>query len=390
MSAIITLNGGAKLPAYLQNRKALAVINDEVATGTSFPTLSIKGKVFTLVKGNEKKVLTKPDEDGEIVPVSSLVLNVVRANTKARVFYLKQYNDGDEGAAARPDCYSYDGVEPGHDAVTPQAKKCAACAHAVWGSKVSRDGQESKGTACTVNTRAAVIDPANLNPEGELEPFLLRVPAGSRSNFADIVKTAQQRGIPYNALALRVAFDMAAPSPKLTFKIVGLVNDETYDRVNKAYEGDHVKEMVGLMAPREALPAPEPEPAGDNPEADLDAVLAAQTAKPPTRTAAAKETTAAVIERVSRAPAPAPAPAQEEDALAGLDGLGDDQPDAAPPAPAPAPAPATRKPRAPKPEAAAPAPVAAAPVHAPAAPAADTGMDSLLGDLDDLLGQPDD
>jgi len=46
MSAIVPFSAGAKLPAYLSNRAALAVINDEIITHAGFPVLSIKGKVW--------------------------------------------------------------------------------------------------------------------------------------------------------------------------------------------------------------------------------------------------------------------------------------------------------------------------------------------------------
>jgi len=353
MSNIIPFGQGAALPAYLANRAALAHINADVASAPSVSVLSIKGKVFTLVKGKEKKVLTR-EVDGEQEPVSSMSLSVVRANKNARVFYAKAYSEEDS-EGAKPTCYSGDGVAPAGDAAEPQAKKCQLCPHAVWGSKA---GDTGKGTACSVNTRLAVVDPTSVG-----EPWLLRVPAGSRQNFADACKMADTRGLPYNAVVFKVAFDPAAPSPKLTFKPVGLLSDDAYAKVTEMYEGDEVKEIVGLTerAPLPALAAPV--------EADeLDAALAARKAAP--------------------APAPAPAPVKAKPAPVSMDEL-DDVLDM--------PAPAKTKP-APK---AKPAPVedvvevaAPAPAPAPAKPATKaavaSGMDDLLGDLDDLLGSTDD
>ena len=43
MSAIIPFAQGAQLPAYLQRRQDLAKINADVSSGSSYPTLSIKG-----------------------------------------------------------------------------------------------------------------------------------------------------------------------------------------------------------------------------------------------------------------------------------------------------------------------------------------------------------
>lgn len=328
MSAIVPFVAGAKLPAYLSDRAALSAINDEIVTHAGFPVLSIKGKVFTLVKDGERKVLTREDDPDEIL--QSLTVAVARANTNSRVFYAKAYSE-DDAEAAKPDCMSNDGVAPSADARTPQAKKCAVCPHAVWGT-----GKEGKGTACAVNTRLAIVDPESTEAP---EPYLLRVPAGSKANFAEIVKVAKKRGVPYNSLALKISFDPTAPAPKLMFKLVGFVSDDVYAKINALYADETVLDIVGLGAARATLPAPEEAPTVT--EADLDAALQAK---------AAKVTKAAVDKAAAVDPAPAPAPAPAE----------------------------TPKPA--KPAKAAKAEPAAA----------DVGMDNLLGDLDNLLGATDD
>ena len=324
MSAIVPFVAGAKLPAYLSDRAALSAINDEIVTHAGFPVLSIKGKVFTLVKDGERKVLTREDDPDEIL--QSLTVAVARANTNSRVFYAKAYSE-DDAEAAKPDCTSNDGVAPSADARTPQAKKCAVCPHAVWGT-----GKEGKGTACAVNTRLAIVDPESTEAP---EPYLLRVPAGSKANFAEIVKVAKKRGVPYNSLALKISFDPTAPAPKLMFKLVGFVSDDVYAKINALYADETVLGIVGLGAPRAALPAPEEAPTVT--EADLDAALQAKAAK----------VTKAAVEKAA-APDPTPAPTEA--------------PNAAKPAKAAKPAPAP----------------------------ADASMDNLLGDLDNLLGATDD
>ena len=324
MSNIVPFSSAA-LPAYLANRKALSAINADVASAASISVLSIKGKIFTLVKGKEKKVLTR-EIDGEQEPVTSLSLSVVRANKNARVFYAKTYSE-DDAEGGKPTCYSGDGVAPAGDAAEPQAKKCQLCPHAVWGGKVAADGTAVKGTACTVNTRLAVIDP---NQPGD--PWLLRVPAGSRQNFAEACKMADTRGLPYNAVVLKIAFDPAAPAPKLTFKPVGLVSDEVYEKVTTMYESDEVKEIIGLIG-RTGTPALEAPAAADADE--LDAALAAKKA----------------VDTAKAKPAAKPTPE------IGLDDL-----DAA---------------------------MGEVPVKVKPAPTG-TGMDDLLGDLDDLLSSTDD
>jgi len=337
MSAIVPLNAGAKLPAYLAKRSAdRPSINAEVVTGGGYPVLSIKGKVFTLVKDGERKVLTRPDDPDEVL--QNITLAVVRANTKTRVYYAKDFVEGSEGESAKPDCHSSDGVVPMADSRSPQAKKCQLCPHAVWGT-----GKQGTGTACAVNTRLAVVDPEQAAKADELEPFLLRVPAGSRANFADVVKAADARGIDYNMLALKVGFDKEAPAPKLTFKITGLLDEAVYDKVSAKYTDPTVLEMMGLkpVAPRpEAEPAPEQTTSTQD---ELDAILAAKKATdkakaqaaaddgddtPPAPKATAKEVEAATrparktaATRKAEEGAPAPAPAATPAPKGGTDDL---------------------------------------------------------------------
>jgi hypothetical protein len=294
MSNIVSFSS-TNLPAYLANRTALASINRDVVREASYAVLSIKGKVFTIVKGAEKKVLTRPDDADEVL--QNINLSVLRANTKARVLYLKAYVEGDSDNA-KPDCSSDDGVAPRADSSAPQSKKCAICPHAVWGT-----GNEGKGTKCSVVTRLAVADPDTL------EPMLLRVPAGSRSNFADAVKAAETRGIPYNALVMKVGFDKEAPSPKLTFKPTGLLDDASYAKASAAYDSDAVRDIVGL-----GRAEPAAEVAADPVDvAELDAAIQAKKATDSAKASAKPAKPAPVVDMseldtVVIAPTPAAAP----------------------------------------------------------------------------------
>ena len=428
MANVVLFQPGAQLPAYMLNKEALkerAEINADVITGPTYPVLSIKGKVFTLIKGNDRKVLTRADDPDAALQFVNLT--VVRANVKSRVFFAKAYVEGSEGVEARPDCYSVDGIVPAPDAQDRQSPKCAVCPHAVWGSRANMEG---KGTACSVNTRAAVIDPDTVDPAGDkLEPYLLRIPAGSRTNFSDVVKAAEQRNIPYNALVLKVGFDNEAPAPKLTFKLVGLLDDSLYARVDASYNDQTVEDMLGYRF-QEALPPPAQSEAG----ADADRLLAEKAAREATERAAAAEAAAAAerarqtaLAAAAAAANPAnraAAPAADMGALDAM--MGGLATTALAPAPAPAvappaqpaaavatPAPRRRRTRAEMEAAraaaaasqpaataapvAAPAaavvaaqPVAAAPVVAAQPVAAAADHSDLLGNLDALLEATDD
>lgn len=348
MSQIVPF-ASATLPAYLQNRKALASINADVMTAAAYPTMSIKGKTFTLVKDGEKKLLTTVDADGEAMPAQSVQLNVIRANTRNRVYYGKSYVEG-ESDGARPTCFSNDGKVPSAASEEVQATKCAICPHAVWGSKMKDDGTMGEGTECSVNTRLAVTAPDDMKTV-----FLLRVPAGSRKNFAEAVKAGASRGIPYNAMVMKVSFDPTAPSPKLVFKPVGLLDDATFETASGLYEDEMTKTIIGVEDTASGAPAL----AGPVELDELDAAIAT---KAVVATAKAAPAPAPAVAKVTPKPAAKPAPAAQVD-MAEIGALVD--------APVKA---ATATPKA------APAPK----------PAASVPMDDLLSEMDGLLGNHDD
>lgn len=336
MTAIVPFDF-SNAPATRPQRRDSSV-NREALTGggPSFGVYSIKGKVFALSENNERKVITRI-VDGEEEPAPFMNLIVVRANPKARTFFAKQYVEGDD-AGTKPTCFSHDGVRPDATVDEPQSASCGTCPHAVWGSKNTPDG---KGTACAVRTRLAVID-----PRAPTSPRLLSVPAGSRSNFNEAVKLVDNHGKDYNEAVMRIGFDQEAPSPKLTFKPVGMVADELYNAVQELFDSDTVKEIIGTpsvpMAQEVSRPAIAHQP---KPVAEQVRQLAND---------AAAKAKAAVV--------------SEDEVEAALNGT----------APAPAPAPA-RKTTARK---------TAAPAAAPAAQS--TSVSSLVDDLNSLLDASDD
>lgn len=263
---LVPFESQSNLPAYLSDASDLLDINKEVVRTAAFPVMSIKGMKFTMVQDGVKKVLTKPDDPEEVAQSIGVVF--LRANMHAKTFYAKKYSEG-ESDGARPDCYSYDGVAPSANAQAPQAKKCAVCPHNQWGARVSEDG-EAKGKACQDNARIAISTPDNMNPT------LLRVPPASLKGLKEMLKVVASRKVPYNAVVVKIGFDREAPSPKLTFKPVGLMDDVGYQQVKALYEDDIVRAIVGLddLAPEPAEPKAEPKVDAD----ELDAALAAREA----------------------------------------------------------------------------------------------------------------
>jgi len=275
---IVPFDSATNLPSYLTDGSADLDINKEVARVAAFPIMSIKGMKFTVVKDGFRKVLTKPEDDEEVAQSIGVVMT--RVNLKAKTFYAAKYSEG-YSDGARPTCYSYDGEVPSSNAQEPQAKKCAICPHNQWGARMGDNG-EAKGKACSDNARIALAAPDALD-----NPMLLRVPPASLKALKEMLKIVASRKVPYNSVIVKVGFDREAPSPKLTFKAVGFLDDSSYQRIKGMYDDEVVRTIVGLEdAGHTEAPAIENKPSVDTDE--LDAALAARAATtkakaPPTK-----------------------------------------------------------------------------------------------------------
>lgn len=237
---------GAKLPAYLKQIDVSALNADLTAhAGGGFPVFSIKGKVFAVVRDGERTVLPNPKDPDS--PATSVEVVILKANKgTSKVFYIKGY-DPEKSEGQKPDCYSADGVAPAADAQAPQAKKCAVCPHNQWGSRMTDKGA-SKGKACSDTVRLAVAPAGQIN-----DPMLLRVPPASIRNLGEYGQMLAKRGVGYNMVVTKVAFDKDAESPKLTFKPVGFLDDEAFAEVQETIESDTVRDILGnVMAGVEA------------------------------------------------------------------------------------------------------------------------------------------
>lgn len=251
--------------------------------GGGFPVISIKGKVFHIQRGGERTLITKPGEED---PAASIEVVVIKANpNRSKVFYANGYVEGD---ASKPNCYSNNGIEPEADAAEPQAKKCAACPHNQWGSRVTTEGRKAK--ACADSRRLAIATPGAPN-----DPMLLRVPAASMKSLEDYGKLLAARGVPHQAVVTKIGFDYSVAHPALTFKPVGMIGDrELLAEVAAAANSDLAAQIAGTMA----MP---PAADGDG-EEDNAPAPAPKAAAPAQKPAAAPKA----------APKPAPKPSVDE------------------------------------------------------------------------------
>jgi hypothetical protein len=251
MANIVAFESG-KLPAYLTAVNVSELNQDLTSHASSgFPIMSIKGKVFTLSRGDEKTVLPNPKDPES--PATSIDVVIVKVNKgTSKVFYLNGYKEGEQ---AKPDCFSNNGDRPDAGSKQPQSKSCQTCAHNQWGSKIGENG--GKGKACQDSVRIAIAPPDQVN-----DPMLLRVPPASIKALGELGTACAKRGVPYNAAVTKISFDLASATPKLLFKPVGLLDDATFAVVQEVANSDIVRNITGngfTAEPAPALAEPEVE-----------------------------------------------------------------------------------------------------------------------------------
>lgn len=245
MTSIVPFESG--LPSYLTSVPKEELNSDLLSHASKgFPIISIKGKVFTVSRDGEKKVIPNPKDPDS--PATRLQMVIVKANKgTSKVWYANGYV---EGSDAKPDCYSNDGVRPDASVEKPQCKTCATCPKNQWGSKMSKEG--GRGKACGDSVRIAVATPDLIN-----DPYFIRVPAASIRNLGELGKMLAKRGVSYQMVVTEIGFDASAATPLLTFKPVGFLDEATYRKVKEAAESDVVQNILGSNY-AESEEAPEP------------------------------------------------------------------------------------------------------------------------------------
>ena len=166
MQDIIPFENNA-VPAFLQNT---AATNDDLDAHavSSFSVMSIKGKVFTLVKDGERRRVPNPkDPSSPATNINVIVLRVSPFTSKA--YYSTGFSENAEDQ--KPACFSYDGIRPDPSVEHPQCATCAACKWNAFGTARGDNGGLGRGKACADSIRMAIADPTNID-----EPIFLRLP----------------------------------------------------------------------------------------------------------------------------------------------------------------------------------------------------------------------
>jgi len=237
MSNLVPLDQAGKLPAHLA---AFATEGNEFGfSGVGYPTISLKGKVFHIVRGKEKTLVTKPGGDGE--PAGSLEVVVLAAGPKkgyARTFYAGGFV---EGSTDRPDCSALDGETPDADAPDKQSAKCAICPQNAKGSGATAQNPQAK--ACRSSKLLAVAPAGQLN-----DPMLLRVPGDSLMPLSEYGDFLAKRGVRSAAVVTKISFDYSVAHPKLSFKAIGGITPEMAAEVLPMITNPVVRRIIGERA----------------------------------------------------------------------------------------------------------------------------------------------
>lgn len=251
MSAIIPFTQAGNVPAFLAAEDS----NNDLTShaGQSFPTLSIKGKVFTIVSGDTRQVLPNPKDPSAPATYIGAILVKVSPH-KAKSYYAQGFRDGAEGDEAKPTCFSNDGIAPDASAREPQCAKCAACPHNVFGTARTQDGVGGKGKACSDFVRVVLCTPDDLDTL-----YLLRVPPASIRNLGSYGDLLNKRKVPYQGVITKISFDMKEATPRLLFEPVGFVADQAmYNKVKEASVSEAAHRMLyGTSETHAAAPAPQ-------------------------------------------------------------------------------------------------------------------------------------
>lgn len=276
------------LPSYLQVGSEAARARNLAAMGGikagGFPRISIGGAKFHLIDGDDKTLLTDPNNPD--LPAMQLEVVVVGFNPGvSKTFYKGKWTEGDAG---EPDCSSDDGITPDPHVATPQCTNCASCPQNAWGSKISEQGKEIK--ACSDNKRLVILP---VNDLDESKAIALTITPASLKPWAEFVRALDGKGVEISTCVTKVQFDPSVTFPRLQFKFGRYLTPEELAIARERESGDDVRLIA---SPRKSAPqaprsvpqsvkpaaAPAPAPAPSAPVAPPPPPAAAAPAAPST------------------------------------------------------------------------------------------------------------
>lgn len=254
-----------EIPSYLQTSTDAARARNLAAMGGikagGFPRISIGGAKFHMIDGDDKILLTDPNNPE--LPAMQLEVAVVGFNPGiSKIFYKDKWAEGDAG---EPDCSSDDGITPDPHVATPQCTNCAGCPQNQWGSKISEQGKQIK--ACSDNKRLVILPVAELD---ESKAIAFTITPASLKPWAEYVRLLDSKGVEISTCVTKIQFDPTVTFPKLQFKFGRYLTPEELAIVRQRETEDDVRLIASPrksapQPPRAAAPAAPAQPAAPAP-----------------------------------------------------------------------------------------------------------------------------
>ena len=250
------------IPAHLQVGTEAARARNLAAMGGikagGFPRISQGGGKFHLIEGDQKTLITDPNNPE--LPSMQLEVVVVGFNPMiSKTYYAGKWEPGD---ADEPDCSADNGTVPDAGVPKPQCTNCAACPQNVWGSKISEhNGKQIK--ACSDNKRLVIVRADDI-VDGQA--ISLTITPGALREWAEYVKALDSKGIEVSTVVTKVQFDPTVTFPKLVFKFGRYLSAEEVAAVRIREAGEDVRmiaspktpAVAGTVVPVSQAPAPAP------------------------------------------------------------------------------------------------------------------------------------
>lgn len=205
-----------QIPDYLKDMMASTSApktEDMISGGTSVPRISLRGMKFRFKDGGEEVEVVKDDLD-------CIIVGMLPEHGTAKTFYEGAYNPD---SSDPPDCSSSNGVTPDGWVTSPVSNNCATCPNNKFGSAISQSGKKAK--ACRDSKRLYIVKAQDMKQD-EPPYWLLNVTVSSLKPLNEYSKSLSSKGISTPSVVVtRLGFDDEAEFPKLTFKAMGVLNE---------------------------------------------------------------------------------------------------------------------------------------------------------------------
>ena len=200
------------VPAYLQKYmiQNSAMTEAMSSVSTAIPRISLKGKKFQFINGD--------DESNKTSEIDVVIIGVTPEGPgMIKTYYAEGY---DPGNTTPPDCSSSDGIRPDSWVTEPVSDLCKSCPMNQFGSAKSASGKKAK--ACKDSKRLWVVKPDDVS--GII--YALNVPVTSLKHMSEYGKAVGKAGFPLAAIITHITMDEDSEFPMIHFSHKGFLPEK--------------------------------------------------------------------------------------------------------------------------------------------------------------------